>query len=292
MNGLGLISLKSFGISLEKSKDGLAVKKETPVQKPENEGPNSEIVNNKGSITGYYSNDLNLIELNTEVLKIINTQTVESISMHTKSKEQELYKIQLRQTKIERESSIRTIKRAEEEINKCKDNTKHKEYSAEIQGVLQEYSKIGTLKQYVTFGNGIVTHNIQETNQMKIYRLSLIEKFLEISNKYVPINISRKISFVGCPSCGYPLPKIDNNDGDNPNCINCNTEIVQFSSYIPDDDLVPIKKASGGSEGRNNFIKDMSRYQGKLKNSKIPETLFSLLDEYFTIRSFPIGEEN
>lgn len=293
MDALGFINLKSLGIFLEKTENGTKVKKESPSKGGTNgnDGPNSEITIGKTSISGYYRTDLNLVELNAEVLKIIDTQTKETLEKQLKIKEDELRKVQLYQNKIERETSIRSINLANEEIKKCEGSAIKDKYVADITKILNEYIKIGVLKQYFTFGRNYISHNIEESDERKMHRLSLIEKFLDIVGRFVYINISRKSNSNGCPSCGYPLPKIDNSDGDNPACINCSTEIIQLSAFIPSTDPIPVKKTNNNSEGRNNFIKELQRYQGKLKNVKFPNNLEQLLDEYFVMTGSPTGSQ-
>lgn len=289
MNALGLITLKSFGITLNKPKD-VEVTEKTNFNKEEPEGSNNEIIVSKNSIIGYYNTDINLLELNIQILKIIDLINTANIEHNEQIKDSELYKIKLRQTKNERETSLRIINKSNEEIQQGKSNIMRTKYTAAVSEILSEYSKIGVLKQYITFGKGIVTHNIEETKEKRYSRLILIEKFLDIANNYVNINISKKNNHIGCPACGFPLPKIDSNDGDNPTCIRCETEIVQLSTFIPDNESIPTKKTGPVSEGRNNFIKDLSRYQGKLKNSKIPANLKQLLDDYFNMITFPTGD--
>jgi len=287
MNALGLITLKSFGISLNKSKElteKINIKKEEEIQ-------NNEIIVTKDSITGYYYSDINLLELNEQILKIIDMRNNTDIEYYQRIKSEELLKITLRQTKNERNASIRTINQAKEELLKCESNNLKNKYISSVNNILHEYSKIGTLKQYITFAKGIVTHNIEENKDKRLQRLMLIEKFLDIASEYININICKKGNYIGCPSCGSPLPKIDTSDGDNPTCNKCETEIIQLSNYIPDNETPQPKKNNNNNlEGRNNFIKDLSRYQGKLKNVKIPANLKQSLDDYFTMISFPIGD--
>lgn len=295
MNALGVFTLKSFGISLDKSKD-IPVERVTAnksfKKNNENDGPSNEITINKDSISGYYRTDINLHELNDFIIKIINNRTNDDIIHFENIKTAEIFKIKSSQSKNEREASVRNINNANHEILQCKNNINKIKYMTSVNSILDEYSKIGVLKQYVTFDKGIVTHNIEENKEKRAYRLSLIEKFLDIANQYVYINISKKIDFNGCPSCGYPLPKVDNNDGNNPNCIKCETEIVQLSTYIPDGESISTKKSVGGnSDGRNNFIKDLSRYQGKSKNGKLPNNLKQSLDDHFNMIGFPNGDE-
>ena len=282
MSALNLITLKSFGVTP-------VIKKEAPKSEPTYE-KNYEISINEDNIVGIYNDDLNLIELNGCILQMLDTIKELEINKYTKIQTAERYNISKIQSKCERESSLKLLKHATENLNNYAKDLYKKQYIKDIESILNGYTQIGPIKKYITFGKSTTFKNNEESTDKKLHRFSLIEDFLTIASRYVKINISKRINFKGCTVCGADLKNIQCSDNDNFVCGNCNAETIQLVKFKPSVDNT-IKKTSVLYKGKINFTKELSRYQGKLKNIKIPQDLVPLLDEYFEQVNFPIGSE-
>lgn len=285
MNTLSFITLKSFNISPIKPENKTISKQELPDK-------TYEIKIVRDSISGYYQNDLNLIELNACILEILESCKKEELVSLNKIKLEEEFKISKPQYRIDRADSLRLIEETREKIEMHTNNQIIQDYKRETKKLLDEYNKIGSLKKYITFGRDTNINVSEESTDKKIHRLSLIEDFLETSKKYININIYRKMVIKGCSSCGYDISNLINLDleeNEAPFCPSCNIEITQLVKYKSSSEG-SMRKSGGSYEGRINFQKELSRYQGKLKNNKVPSNLDFILDTYFKQRDYPIGE--
>ena len=173
MNGLSLITLKSF----KKLSQQEAGKKQDVIEK------NFEIKVSKDFISGSYSVDLDLIDLNKCILEILNNNAKTQLDYWKSVKVEEEYKMTQAQFKIERVNSMKMCSLANENILEYSNDVHKQKYIQEIESVLLKYKEIGVIRKYVTFGKNINFNEISESYGNKIYRLSLIEEFLEIAKK-------------------------------------------------------------------------------------------------------------
>jgi len=269
MLGIDTVTLKSLGLIKQRVQE-----------------KNFEICVNTDSITGSYTNDLNILELNECVLKIIEYVKKKKLIELEKIKNDETYKISGKQYAIERNHSIELLKSIDKDITAYEQNIKKTEYISKASSILNEYKIVGTLKKYVTFGKGEDDNTVEDVNK-KINRLSLIEKYLDVTKKYVDINIYRKSTIKGCTLCGYDISEIESVENENIICPSCNieiTDIVRFKNETNNN----IKRATSNYEGRLNFINELHRFQGRPIKSKIPNNLTELLDTHFIKKGFPI----
>lgn len=278
---MDLITLKSFGVIPTKKK---------VISQSVNE-KNYDVIVEKDRIVGHYTNDLNLVELHNCVLKIMDTQKKEKLEKYQKLKLEEEYKISKPQYPIERKESLNIIQKIKSKTDDYTNDTKKKEYITRASPIINEYVNLGPLKIYVMLGKNM---NVQNEEQLdnRLYRFTLIEKYLDIASNYVNINIYKKSLIKGCISCGYNVTSSNVSDNGNIICPNCNIEITQLSDgYGSSENGSSSKKGQINYEGRTNFYKELSRHQGKLKSSKVPNNLTDLLDEYFKMKNFPLGIE-
>jgi len=276
---MNFITLKSFtSVTKNESVKGNSI--------PEKSERSYNIKVNKNSIIGSYSNDINLIELNKCILDIIDTTTNESLINWKQIKTEEEYKVSQAQFKVERANSLNLIKEADAKIIECSSDSPKNNYMKEISDVLENYKRLGPIKKYVTFGKNINYNNIEENYDKMIYRLSIIEEFLDISKKYVNINICKTISEKGCSSCGYDLSDVRSYGYENVICPVCAVESIELIKFKNTSENVN-KKSPTQYEGRDNFKKGLAKYQGKSKNPKIPPNLVESLDRYFKERDLP-----
>ena len=282
MKSLDLITLKSLGLisSSGKNKDSNYITE--PYQK------NYNITVNDESINGSYTYDLNILELHDCILRILENLKKKKIDELRRVEAEEKYKITSPQYPIERNHSIETIKRVELELKDLEGGIKKNEYITKVSPILNEYKNLGTLKKHMTFGRGIqIGHS--ENIDKKLQRFSIIERYLQIANKYMEINIYRTPSMKGCTLCGYDISSIESIENENIICPNCNMEITDISSH-KNESTSNDKKSVSNYEGRVNFINELHRFQGKPTKSKIPPNLSESLDEHFRKKSFPIGD--
>jgi hypothetical protein len=293
MHALGLLTLKSFGIAGNIRKD----RKDTKVSTPEGvlEKSYDIDISERGAVTGTYSSDLNLIELHEYILRTLDKMKKEETEKFNKIKTEEEYNISKTQSRCDRESSISNLRNANTKLIGLINDTDKKRYISDVSSIIEQYKNIGTIKKYVSFGKNVNFHDQEETIDKKLYRFALIEDFLNIAERYVSINISKKMIIKGCPGCGFDTESsgtfgVDTSSNDNLVCPNCGTESITLSKFKSSSEESSKKTGPAVYEGKTNFIKELSRYQGKSKNTKIPDTLIESLDAYFTQRNIPIGE--
>jgi hypothetical protein len=278
MDGLKLITLKSFGITAIKSKD-VIINKEVDEK-------NYEVITSEFSIDGSYTIDLNLIELNDCILQLLDKQKKYQLVKYERVKREESYKVSKVQTKIDRINSLEQIRESDKYILSYSSDKPKKDYLSEVNVILVEYSKLGVLKKYYNFNKK--KDDPSEPPDKKKHRLNLIEDFLNVAMRYANVNISRKDIFKGCMSCGYDISNFDDPDVTNYTCPNC---FIEIDNFIANDNSPEINKKVVSTDGKVNFVKELNRFQGKSKNTKLPKNITELLDEYFTQNNFPIGSD-
>ncbi len=280
MEFLGLITFKTLGIISNKND----IDRNTePYEK------NFEINVSDDMISGSYTHDLNILELNECVIKIMDSYKMKRLIELEKIITIESYKVQSPQYIVDRNSSLNKLKDAEIEIDDFKNDIKKNEYINRVIPILNEYKIIKPLNIYVTFGKG-VRMNHSEDIIKKLQRFSLIERYLNVATKYVSINIYKKSTSKGCTLCGYDISNIESIENENIICPNCDMEITDISKS-KGDNLTVIKKSSSNYEGRVNFVNELYRFQGKPTKSKIPPDLHEILDKHFIKRRFPTGND-
>jgi len=284
MDGLGLITLKSFGINNFKKKINEVIPEGS--EKTDKSEKTYDVAVLENNIEGTYSTDLDLIELDLNVIKLIDKKKRHELAKWEKIKKDESYKVTKRQSKIDRVSSLELIKNSDKILAIHISDQYKKEYISRVSPIINEYRNLGTIRTYHSFNNNV---NIEESIDRKRYRLGLIEDFLNIASKYININISKKDISTGCSSCGYDISKLEEHETDSFTCPNCYVEIVKMVGVVSSSQETGKKVSTGDS--KINFVKDLNRFQGKFKNTKVPPNLIELLDIYFTEHNFPIGTE-
>ena len=272
MKGLNLLTVKSFGIKLPSVN-------ETP---PKNSSiKKNNIIDVNGVLTGTYTDDLNILELDKIILQKLSSEKDLFLPEFKIKCEEELYKIQnIVQTPVQRNCSIVKYKNIKKSIEELESNVKLNKYIQETKFLLDQYKSIGTFKEYIIFGNNIKIKT-DTNNELNAKRLKIIDQYLNIVDKYITINISKVITYnTLCKVCGFDLKNIDTSDDDNIVCLNCGTEIVQLIKYQKIE-IDTNKNDIITGQHRDNFYKRLQRYQGKKKSFKIPPNLIESLDQYF-----------
>ena len=245
----------------------------------------------KDRISGIYNNDINILEINKIVLEKIY---LENQSERLRLKElidSELYSIKKPQNIVDRKNSVHTIKTCRIELEKINESEKLYNYIEESTPILEAYNDIGVKNEKIIFGkrnDKKTNHQLDEDDE---YRIILIERYLEIASRYISLSIYKK-NVNCCINCKSDLSLAVIGDDGIIVCSVCDVETVTVTQGInyDDDNSHSYKLANGGYEDRSNFIKALTKYQGKQPNN-FPSNLFDKLDDYFSSINLPIGSE-
>jgi len=118
--------------------------------------------------------------------------------------------------------------------------------------------------------------------------LESIKNYLEIANRYIKIDIIKRIEDnIHCEGCDRELEEFEeNHDGFNvcPYCHCINNYIKPFRCIKDPEHYL----LNTGDDDINNFIKVLLKFEGK-NVSNIPEELYSKLDSYFLNKGMEVG---
>jgi hypothetical protein len=157
------------------------------------------------------------------------------------------------------------MSKLKEEIAAIKQGEKYNSYMARAEPLVAKY------KQYAC--NFSMSNNNDENVLLTIYR------YLDVLRDYVKVDIYQQVSSGNfCPWCGNSVEGM----GDSA-CPSCREHVVMVNK-LP-------KRTSGRNnyDDRNNFYRALVRFQGK-QESKLPDELFSHLDQYFKSYRLPTGD--
>lgn len=264
-------------------------KKETGSKKKlENESSGLTIID--GTISGIYSSDVNILEIDKFISsKIKSGDESESVCLQKKIKD-ELVSISGPQNIVDRKNSVANIKSCREKLEKIARSEKLNEYIEESEPVLKAYNEIGVKREKIVFGRRQETKKNHRLSDSDEYRISLIEKYLHIANKYVCLNIFRQHTNC-CINCKSDFSLTQMNDEGIIVCSVCGIEtITMISGFNYDDDTnnIAYRPEPAGQPDRINFMKALEKYQGKQTNNFGPD-LFDKLDAYFMSINMEIG---
>lgn len=245
-----------------------------------------------GIISGEYDNDLNILEIDRLVLERISYNGETNLKSLIENLENEKLSIKRPQNIISRKYSIQKIKNIALDIKNIKNSTHGYEYSRESKHLLEEYQRIGIKPDVVFFSRKEIKKTNHQMDPDQEERIMIIERYLEIARKYTTINITKNI-FNHCSVCHEDISLSTVNADGLLVCNICGTESVYLCKTISDDNdnnSTNRDRQTSDYEDKENFHKALVRYQGKQSN-KLPSDLFEQLDEYFSSRGFPTGEE-
>lgn len=238
-----------------------------------------------------YKDDLNLIELNHIILKLLEDLSISEEKKLIDIIDIERSKISQIQTRVERAYSLNLIKQSEKRLSLIRSKDSILKYKNQVDSILKQYSKIGPLKKISVFGGGEIIHTNDPNTKI---REDLVESFLLIANEYVSINIIKldnKLDEITCLNCGFIINLIKHINEDTIVCENCSVDTPQMIKSFDDSktssNVVTIDKKK--YRDLKNFESAIDRYMGICNNSKMPDDLDSFLDPHFTTIGYPSG---
>ena len=273
-----LVSFKNF-LSIDKAKGKDDREEKENREKREKREKRERIDKCEDEITGYYMYDYNILKIDYMIKKKIRTERKAKSEYYKKILEREKKNVSNRQTLIERKSSRNIIAECEKNLEilyEKKDKSEYLEKSAEL---INLYKKIKPLNTVLTLTeqNEVLT----ESDEEQEIRHSIIWDYLEISRKYLKINLIRTFPktqrCVGCKLIDLELYKDMDGIASCPNCGLETTQVIKSASYA---DSCRVNNSRNNYEDRNNFEKALKRKQGKQFN-KPPKELYIELEKYF-----------
>lgn len=246
----------------------------------------TELLNTE-TITGSYSNDLNIVILHRLILKRMEIQEIknqEQIKMRLEYLESNLNLLRERKKEWDllypNKPIVLPIKDHEEEINSLKGqlhDSKRKKFTLEVKHLLDSYTKLPPISIQYDFATN---KEIIQGMDNNLERIRIIEEYLSHARKYDNISISGNfvLDVSICGECGTSRKEYEDA------CPQCGF-IYGILGYP-----VTISGSTSSYSDRSNFLKVLQRFQGLQKNT-IKEDLFLTLDKYFESIGFPSREE-
>ena len=231
----------------------------------------------------HFDHCTNIYELHKKIVNALlykNTIDIENykIKLSILNRERETF-----QTVSQKIITINNIKKYERCIS---DNESHKNlymFTEETKNILSEYSKLEPVDFSVDFDKPI-----QKFVEITGMRKKLLTEYLTITKRYVRINvISKTKRFNMCINCGCDS-FVQMGNG-NVMCENCSMEIVKFALSKSAQDYSLQAKNRSNYQDLENFIKALSKYQGK-QPPKDTEQLCKALNQFFQRYDMPDGE--
>lgn len=244
-------------------------------------------------ITAVYQDDFNILEVHEIILRKLIREKTHKLYDLRKKRDLELLKTKNPQTVVERKSSLAIITQLEKEIDKLTTDFYINSYHQRVHTLISTYRDLGMIPKVVSFKS---TKNIpsfpEESQTNKNLRHLVISKYLEIARDYIQINVIREFpAETKCKGCDSSINNIIIDESGLQYCPVCRieTEIIAQTPFYRDTNRVNTSLRNN-YEDRDNFSKAIKRYQGKQPN-RLPHSLPSILDDYFTSYGLPTGEE-
>lgn len=239
-----------------------------------------------------YKNDLNILKIHGKIVGWFNWRENMYCEKLKKLVDCEKNRKDF-QNIIQKKKSLKVLKKYEELLERISSGVEYREYLRRSKEYLDEYKKIGSLPEIISFENKIreETDLIIENSDDKIRRYNIITKYLDIVQEYVPVEFVRQVEIInGCSACGCSSEELTENAFGNIICNQCGTEEISIKKTPYQKDKTMICGIRNNYEDRENFKKAIKRFQGT-QNNKPPKSLYSELDEYFKNKNFPIGDD-
>ncbi len=240
------------------------------------------------TISVSYVNDFNLIKVHETILRKLRAETNKIPKLRLQLK-RELSVIQSPQTIIERNKSIRKIKKIQNEIKVIRQESRIRDYLEKAKPYIEEYKRLVPQKRKIDFTSKKEKVLDEEEEKDPKYRrkILLVDRYLRIAKNYIKVNVEQKKRNVNKCVCGFDLTDIPIDNFGTQICPECETEryIVGFNLHKTDT-----LATRNDYSDRDNFEKALMRYQGK-QVDKIPDGLFNDLDKYFSSRGKPGSDE-
>ena len=225
------------------------------------------------SISGFFSNDLDIDNLQKKVIEFLDNN------------DENLKILEIEKTILEDEYEIngecwrlkKKIEMKEKEIKIAKENKIVKKYIEETFEVVERYKNIKP-EIKVNMNTGKKEYSNENTKEE---RFALIEKFIDLTKKYFPININRKRKIIKlCANCNNSLENLEPSDGIII-CPECNAINLKDNVQYETNDYEKYENSDELKTDKKNFMIAIKKLQGKLINDSIPSDIINLLDNYF-----------
>lgn len=184
-------------------------------------------------------------------------------------------------TRNELEKSISNL---EEKINKIETQSEENFYIAETAGLIQEYKRILATPIQISFVGNPKINNKEKKR--------VIHKYLNIIQKYYPVNIEHKEpkNKIICDNCGNKknFEIVDENIYICPECGVEKQVLLHATSY---KDIDRVNISTKYSYDRKVHFRDcINQYQGK-QNSTISQEVYDALEDQFQKHHLLVGDE-
>lgn len=222
-------------------------------------------------ISGTYITDYNIINVHDIIIAVFEQKrlNIPVLQQNIVALESEFNDFM---TVVERQTYIKNIDAIRNSINGI---------SVDRECYLKD--AIPLLEKYRKFTPLVSSLNFKSSKTIDIERIDLIDKYLDIAGKYHPVNVVRTISQGIVCYCGIPYSKLTITNG-NYYCNICTFELAVADEI--DDNLI----VGTASKSRDNFIKAIQQYQGKI-TLKCFDRVKENLDRYFKSVNVPTSEK-
>lgn len=253
-----------------------------------------EILKISDVITGSYSDDLNILELNTLVMSTIIEKINKDLITAKKDLSEAQNRVREMQTPLDRGFTLKLIRAKLEEIPKLESKDILEKYKMSIRDILRRYADLGALIKVKVMGKGEVCQEIAEKN---VLRHTLIEDFIRVASQFVGINILRRdlrsdaLPAI-CDQCFFVLSKEDYQSESLITCPQCFIEMPKLMRIYDDEPDKALSCRTGDYQDLGNFEEAINKYMGLSHNHKLDTVdLIGKLDEYFTMNSLLTGDK-
>lgn len=243
------------------------------------------------NIIARYSTDFNIVRVHDLIKLKLRKEKLEKVFELKECLNALHEKIQTPQTIIERVSCMENIQKIKDKIHTIGSGERLREYLEGSEGLVRRYKELGTTKRRVIFDD-VEPEKAQELSDKDHDRLLIIDRYLEIARKYIPIDIIKDINNSNfCKGCGANLEREPIDDDGCQRCNKCGAERYLMSINCMSKDTKRINTSLRNEYSDfGNFWKTLRRYQG-LQPNRIPKDLYNALDVYFAKRCRPSKEE-
>lgn len=277
--GFKLLTLKDFGINL-------SLRESTHKSFVDSKKKDTVIYETKEEICGSYNDDLNILELNSIIIKRIDTEN----SLRKDQLEKEIIlekeKVTKPQSPLERGYSLRLIQNKQRELKEIITNDKHGNYTSQIKAIIDEYNLRISSNKVKILG--------KEDSSDKNSMIVLIEEFITIASRYVKVNINRNCKYsntIMCSNCYNNINIDDINNESIITCGNCYLEIPKLTRCYDEVVSKDVKVFTIENQDEKNFCDAIYKYMGIVHSPKLDVVDFvGILDEYFRVNSMLLGD--
>lgn len=227
--------------------------------------------------------DIDILYINNKIIKNFDDEKEKIVEYKNKLKEiQESLKLSNLRTNI-KQTLIRTEKELNDYIKDIQlDNSKNF-YIIETVDLIEKYKEILNKPVKISF--------LGRTNKNNKEKQKIINKYIEIANKYVnlKINIEKNNKNV-CKNCNNK--EFDIEDGNIYICCNCSAQQFVLKNISSYKDIDRINISSKYTYDRAIHFRDcINQYQGK-QNSTVNPKVYQDLEKEFDLHHLLKGDEN